>query len=316
MPSLTQLEYLVAVDQHRHFGKAANACNISQPTLSMQLQKLEDEYGITLFDRSKQPVVPTPEGIPVIEQAKIVLREVGKLGYLAKNESREPSGEFKLGLIPTLAPYLLPLFLGSFAETYPKVRLIIEEMTTENIILALGQDRLDAGLLATPLGVSSLREKPLFYEPFYLYVSPSHPLYKAKSSIKEEDLDGKDVWLLNEGHCLRDQVLRVCSLKSGPGVFTNVQFESGNLETLIHLVTHGHGYTFLPYLAMQTLRDPTRKRLIRSFSAPAPSREISLVYHRDQYKQAVLSALSEEILRHLPKELPLQKTKKIDVIPI
>lgn len=314
MATLTQLEYLVAVDRLRHFGKAAKACHVSQPTLSMQLQKLEEEYGITFFDRSKQPILATPEGAAIIEQAKTVIREMSRLEHLARNRSSEPAGEFRLALIPTVAPYLLPLFLGAFARKYPGVKLLIEELTTENIIAALDDDRLDAGILATPLHVDTLVERPLFYEPFWLYVSEDHELAKRRE-VSESHLDAKDIWLLAEGHCLRNQIVRVCSLRGKPGIFPNVRFESGSLETVIHLVEQGHGYTLLPDLATRSIQRHRRK-FLKPFADPVPSREVSLVYRRTQYKVPILEALAEEIKRDLPAELPREKSKKIEVVRI
>ena len=314
MATLTQLEYLVAVDRLRHFGKAAKACHVSQPTLSMQLQKLEEEYGMTFFDRSKQPILPTQEGLAVIEQAKSVLREVGKLDHICRNRKNEPSGDFRLALIPTIAPYLLPLFLGAFADAYPEVKLSIEEMTTENIIQALEQDRIDAGILATPLQIESLVEKPLYYEPFSLYVSEKHPLSRL-DTINEEKLDAKDLWLLSEGHCLRNQIVRICSLRGKTGIFPNVKFESGSLETVIHLVEQGHGYTLLPLLATRSLAR-TRREQLKPFSKPVPSREVSLVYRRTQYKQPILEALAAQVQAALPDDLPKEKLKGIEVVRI
>ena len=314
MASLTQLEYLIAVDRFRHFGKAAKACHVSQPTLSMQLHKLEDEYGVTFFDRSKQPILPTPEGEAIIQQARTILREFGKLEFLCKARQAEPMGEFRLALIPTVAPYLLPVFLGEFAKAYPAVKLLIEEMTTENVIQALEDDRIDAGILATPLHVESLVETPLYYEPFFLYVSARHPL-SARSEVDAEQLDAKDIWLLAEGHCLRNQILRVCSLRGKPGIFQNVRFESGSLETVMHLVEQGHGYTLLPDLATRTL-PRHRKEMLRPFTRPVPSREVSLVFRRTQYKRPILDALAKEIQKKLPADLPRVKSREIEVVRI
>lgn len=314
MATLTQLEYLVAVDRFRHFGKAAKACHVSQPTLSMQLQKLEEEYGLTFFDRSKQPILPTQEGLPVIEQAKTILREVGKLDHLCRNRTNEPTGDFRLALIPTIAPYLMPLFLGAFATRFPEVKLSIEEMTTDNIIQALEQDRIDAGILVTPLSIDSLVEKPLYYEPFELYVSEGHALAKYEV-VNEEKLDAKDVWLLTEGHCLRNQIVRVCSLRGKTGIFPNVKFESGSLETVMHLVEQGHGYTLLPQLATRTLSKSQRENL-RNFARPVPSREVSLVFRRTQYKQPILEALASQVQAAVPPELPRERQKGIEVVKI
>lgn len=316
MPSLTQLEYLVAVDRFRHFGKAAKSCHVSQPTLSMQLHKLEEEYGVVFFDRSKQPILPTEEGQTLIEQAKAVLREVGKLDYLSHNRDKEPSGEFRLSLIPTIAPYLLPVFLGAFARAYPKVRITIEEMTTENTLEALENDRIDAGLLATPLNVPTLVELPLYYEPFWLYLSEGHPLTRLKE-VSEEDLGAtRDIWLLSEGHCLRNQIVRVCSLRGKPGIFPNLRFESGSLDTVVRLVDQGHGYTLLPDLAVRMLPKPSRSARVRPFAKPVPSREVSLVYRRSQYKQPILDALAAEIQKALPSDLPRKRSREISVVKI
>jgi LysR family hydrogen peroxide-inducible transcriptional activator len=281
----------------------------------MQLRKLEDEYGITFFDRSKQPILPLPKAVPIIEQAKVILSGVRRLDHLCKHHDKATSGEFRLATIPTVAPYLLPLFLGSFAKKYPKVLLHIEEMTTDLIREALENEKIDAGILATPLGNPSFTERPLYYEPFYLLVSPGHPLAE-KEKIREEDLDGSDIWLLREGHCFRNQIVRVCSLKKKTGVFPNVQFESGNLETLIQLVAEGHGYTLLPHLATKGMPPGERKKLLRPFVRPQPTREISLVYRRTQYKVAILNALASEIEERIPEELPRERTQGLDVVKI
>ncbi len=313
MATLTQLEYLVAVDRLRHFGKAAKACHVSQPTLSMQIQKLEDEYGITFFDRSKQPILPTPEGKEVIEQARAVLREAEKLEYLGRNRDKGLSGDFRLALIPTIAPYLIPLFLGAFAKRYPRVKLYLEEMTTETLLEALERDRVDAGILATPLHLDNVIERPLYYEPFWLYASDGHPLSKLEQ-VNEDKLDAKDIWLLSEGHCLRNQIVRVCSLRGKPGLFPNVRFESGSLETLIHLVEQGHGYTLLPDLAARLLQRSRKGAVLRRFTKPVPSREVSLAYRRTQFRLPVIEALIAEIRSSLPSDLPKERSRGIEVV--
>ncbi len=314
MPTLTQIKYLLAVERWRHFGKAAEACHVSQPTLSMQLQKFEEEYNISFFDRSKQPILPTREAEALIAQAKIVMREAEKLDDLCRNRSQEPMGDFRLALIPTIAPYLLPYFLSAFTAKYPKVNLYIEEMVTEQMIEALESDHLDAGILATPLGKKSLTEQPLFYEPFWLYVHRQHPLAQ-KAKISQEMLEPQDIWLLSEGHCLRNQIVEICALRSQPEKFPNLRLESGSLETIVHLIDKGSGYTLLPHLATQFIR-PQGKALVKALTKPIPSREVSLVYRRSQHKRLILEALAQMIQQSLPKDLPREKGSSLEVVGI
>jgi LysR family hydrogen peroxide-inducible transcriptional activator len=314
MASLTQLEYLVAVEKHRHFGKAAKACAVSQPTLSMQIQKLEEEYGITFFDRSKQPILLNPEALALIEQAKVILREFGKLEHMTLDSAEELSGEFKVGIIPTVAPYLLPRFLESFATTYPRVELRIRELTTPQIVDALDRDEIDAGIMATPMDIPTLDERPLYYEPFYVYSSKTHPLSKLKA-ITEEDLTTNGIWLLTEGHCLRSQILKLCATRKTTGVFKNVSLESGSMDMLIELIDAGHGFTLLP--AMATHRIPKENRAqLKEIKSPIPTREISLVYRRSQYKQNLLKAMSESIRAHLPKEVFSKRNAGLEIIQL
>jgi len=314
MATLTQLEYLVAVDKYRHFGKAAQACHVSQPTLSMQLHKMEEEYGVTFFDRSKQPILPNPEAADLIEQAKTVLREYEKLKHLSVDQGGEPSGEFRLGVIPTVAPYLLPKFVGIFADRYAKVNLSIREMTTSQIIEALDRDEIDAGILATPLNVIALDERPLYYEPFWVYTSPTHPIAKMKS-VSEDDLTANGIWLLSEGHCLRNQVVKLCSARKTSAVFKNVSFESGSIETIIQLVEQGYGYTLLPALATERLIQDKHPGL-KEIKSPIPTREISLVYRRTQYKQTILKKLNETIKTNLPKSVFAKRMPNMSIIQV
>ncbi len=314
MATLTQLEYLVSVDKHRHFGKAAKACNISQPTLSMQLQKMEEEYKIVFFDRSKQPILPNPEALPLIEQAKTILREYEKLKHLTVDSSGEPSGDFRIGVIPTVAPYLLPKFIGDFANQYTKVNLSVRELTTNQIIEALDRDEIDAGILATPLNILSLDERPLYYEPFMVYTAATHPLAKLKN-VSEDDLTANGIWLLSEGHCLRNQVIKLCSTRKTSAVFKNVSFESGSMETIIQLVKQGHGYTLIPAMASEKLSAEHAKGL-KEIRSPIPTREISIVFRRTQYKQNIIHALMMCVKSHLPKEVFQKRTQGMSVIQI
>ena len=313
--TLTQLEYVVAVDKHRHFGKAAKACFVTQPTLSMQLQKLEQDLDLIIFDRSKNPIVPTLEGEGIIKQAKIVIREHARIMDIVRSGKEHISGHFKLGVIPTLAPYILPLFLTRFCSKFPGVRLIVEECKTEDIVKYLEDDSLDAGLLVTPLHEDSLIERVLFYEPFYLFAGPNHPIL-GKKKIKQDELNLDELWLLNKGNCFRDQVLNICTeTTSGQVENERVKFESGNFETLKNMVLAGSGYTILPHLAVKQL-SAQRKKLVREFATPVPTREISLVHGRSFQKERIIEALEKEIISIVPKELKCLKRSSLDIVEI
>lgn len=300
--SIQQLEYVLAIDKYRHFSKAANACFVTQPTLSMQVQKLEEELGITIFDRSKNPIIPTLEGEAVIRQAKIVLKENKKLQDVIKECKANICGNFKLGVIPTLSPYIIPLFANNFAKKYPQINLIIEECKTEDIIKLLDEDELDAGLLVTPLHIESIIERVLYYEPFYLFVSEDNQLSK-KELIHESELELRDIWLLNKGNCFRDQVLNICSEKKKElELEDNLKFESGNFETLKNMVLTCSGYTILPYMAVKQLAKEHQK-YVREFCNPIPTREIALVHSRHFLKERIIKALEKEIKLAIPEKL-------------
>lgn len=308
--TLTQLSYISAVAQCRNFGKAAKSCFVSQPTLSMQIQKLEEELEVILFDRSKKPVEPTAMGQKIIEQTQVVLQEALRIEELIKAEKGEISGSFKLGIIPTLTPYLLPLFLEKFTTNYPSVKLIVEELQTQQIIHQLKEDIIDAGILVTPLHIQGIIEQPIFNEPFLAYLSPSHPLLSL-DTISEKDLSLDDIWLLNEGHCFRDQAIEVCKkIRGNNPQRKNLVFESGNLETLKRLVDQKFGYTLLPWLATMGMPAAEKKKRIRVFKAPIPIREVSVVYSRSFLKKSIIEALYKEIVSSLPKELNNSKTRE------
>ncbi|MBW1685666.1 MAG: LysR family transcriptional regulator [Deltaproteobacteria bacterium] len=313
--TLTQLEYVLAVNRYRHFGNAAKACFVTQPTLSMQVQKLEDELGIILFDRSKSPILPTSEGELIIEQAKTVVREQKRIFDLVQRAKDELAGDFRLAVIPTLSTYILPLFLKSFVAKYPNVNLIIDEYKTEEIVAQLAADEIDAGLLVTPLHDASLIERVLYYEPFYLFVAPGHPLGKKKK-IRQDDLKLEEIWLLNKGNCFRDQMLNICSEgKDEQEVVGNIRFESGNLETLKNMVLTSSGYTILPHLAVGQL-SAERRKLVREFRSPVPTREVSIVYGRRVLRERVIDALQEEVLKALPGELRALDRRNVEVVEI
>jgi LysR family hydrogen peroxide-inducible transcriptional activator len=313
--TLTQLEYILAVNKFRHFGKAAKSCFVTQPTLSMQLQKLEEELGVVIFDRSRSPVLPTTEGKLIIDQARVVIREEKRLLDLVQRSKDELAGEFRLAVIPTLSTYILPLFLQDFVDKFPNLHLVLEETKTEEIIGMLQEDEIDAGLLVTPLNDESLVERVLFYEPFYLFVAPEHPLAKRKK-IREDDLDLREIWLLNKGNCFRDQVLNICSEEGEEEeIGGSIRFESGNLETLKNMVLTSSGYTVLPHLAVNQL-STQKRRLIREFHPPVPTREVSLVYARSVLKERVIDALEASILEKLPRELESIDPRDVEVVEI
>ena len=315
MPTITQLEYLVAVEQEGHFGKAAELCHVSQPSLSTQIQKVEEELGVVIFDRSMKPILTTEVGKEVLAQAHNVLREHKKVFDIANQGVLEPKGDFHLGVIPTLSPYVIPLFIEEFSESFPKVNLKINEFKTEDIVKHLLNDKLDAGLLVTPLGNDRLIERHLFFEPFYAYVAPSHPLANRKL-ISESDLSSENLWLLEEGHCFRDQVLKICSLERKRSILDNVEFAGGNLETLKNIIKRGTGYTLLPELAAAELNEEEKNTYLKKFKKPVPTREVSLIYSRSFLKESIIESLEKIIIENLPKSVRSLKRQDIDVIDV
>ena len=293
--NLQQLEYIVAVDTLRHFSSAAAKCNVTQPTLSMMIQKLEEELEVKIFDRSKQPVQTTEIGQTVVDQARMILGEAGNLKKLVAQQKGAISGDLRIGIIPTLAPYLLPLFLSRFLKDYPLLKLKISELTTDEIVAKLNGRQLDVGILATPLKIPSIQELPLFYEQFVVYASQNEKKIMKKKYLLADDIDVNRLWLLEEGHCLRSQVVNLCELKRKETLLQNLDYEAGSIETLRKMVDMNSGITILPELA---LRDLTKLQLenIRYFKSPAPVREISIVTYRYFVKSHLIEALKKEIL--------------------
>lgn len=299
--TLTQLKYIVAVDNQSNFASAAATCFVTQPTLSMQIQKLEEELDVIIFDRSKQPVTATDIGRKIIDQARTILRESFRIEDIIKSEKKTISGNFRLGIIPTVAPYLMPLFIESFVNKYDGLNLIIDEIQTNEIIAKLKKDELDAAILATPLSVPEFREVPLYYEPFVGYVSKGHKLYQ-KNRIQSAELDLEDLWLLKEGHCFRDQVMKICSSYiSGNNENIKLKFDGGTLDTLMKLVEHNFGMTLVPYLLSEELKKGDQNKYLREFEPPVPKREISVVFQRAYLKKQIIEALIEEIKKSLPE---------------
>jgi LysR family hydrogen peroxide-inducible transcriptional activator len=297
--TLAQLTYIVAVATHRHFVRAAAECGVTQPTLSMQISKLERELGVQIFDRSKQPVEPTDLGRQLVDQARLILREADRLYELIDEARGEVSGELRIGVIPTLAPYILPRFVTAFISRYPAASLVVEEVQTERLVDLLRSGQLDAGLVASAIELRGIEERPLFEEPFVAYISERHPLFE-RSELRVEDLRLDDLWLLNEGHCFRDQVIQLCREVGRPGASGRpLHFESGNLETLKRLVESSGGVTLLPHLAVVDLRGEEGGR-VRTFADPPPSRWVRLIRGKTYLKQALIEAFVGEMLDSIP----------------
>jgi LysR family transcriptional regulator, hydrogen peroxide-inducible genes activator len=309
--NLQQLEYIVAVDKHRHFLRAANECCITQATLSMMIKKLEEELEIIIFDRSKQPVVPTETGKEIITQAKVILKETAYIKQLAHDTKLEVKGQIRIGIIPTLAPYLLPLFLYSLLKNNPQLKVKVSELNTDQIVDQLEKDHLDVGILATPINIEGIKEYPLFYEKLVVFVSDKETILKKKFLLPEE-IDVNRLWLLEEGHCLRSQMMNLCELRKKNTDFGNLEYEAGSIESLLKIVEMNNGITVVPELAVINF-DEKQKTQIREFKAPVPVREISLVTYRHFVKTKLLEVLAQEIKTGVEAFIPQPSGKQFVV---
>ncbi len=305
--TLTQLEYIVALDTYRHFVQASEKCFVTQPTLSMQIQKLEEELGVKIFDRTKQPVIPTEIGTQLVAQARVILREAARIPQIIDDQKGTMTGELRIGIIPTLAPYLLPPLFKQMSEKYPQLHLIIKETITEEVLSELKSNRLDCGIVVTPLEDSSIKEDVLFYEELFLYVSKKNALYDKKY-VLASDIDPDQLWLLEEGHCFRSQILNLCELRKRSDF--HFKYETGNIETLKRMVDKSDGMTILPELAVMEF-SKTQMKLVKRLKEPSPAREVSLVTHRDHIKTKHLRTLKEEILSIVPKQMQKLHNKKV-----
>lgn len=297
--TIQQLEYIVAVDQFRHFGRAAESCRVTQPTLSAMIQKLEDELEVKLFDRSIQPVCPTPIGEKVLLQARMILAKASQVRDIISEERQILSGIFRLGVLPTIAPYLLPRFFPQLMEQYPDLDIRVSEMKTQDIQIALRSGELDAAIIASSLDDAELKEEILFYEQFYGYVSTKETLYK-KDLIRTSDITGERLWLLDEGHCFRDQLIRFCQMDAVK--INQVAYRLGSLETFMHMVENGKGVTFIPELAVNQLSEE-RRELVRPFAIPRPTRSIVLITGKDFIRNCLLQVLKDAIKQSIPQEM-------------
>lgn len=301
MVTLVQLEYIVAVDTYRHFAQAASHCFVTQPTLSMQIKKMEDDLGVVIFDRTRQPVIPTDIGAEIIAQARRALAEARRIDETVKKHKQEISGELRIGIIPTLGPYLLPLFAGAFKKQYPQVHLFIEESITEHIAEKLKKEQLDAGIFVTPYEDRALLEVPLFYEEMMVYAHKDHPILQ-QPTVSITDMATPDIWLLSDGHCFRNQVINLCGLRPGSRQELPFDLEGGSLETLMRIIRREGGYTIVPELALLDLAEPETKRF-RPFTGSKPLREVSVCYSRNYVKERLLRLLTEVIVKNIPPHM-------------
>lgn len=290
--TITQLQYVLAVAEHRNFTQAAEKCFVTQPTLSMQIQKVEEELGVLIFDRSKKPVQLTPIGEKIAEQAKNIVNESTRMKDIVDQQKGYIGGAFKLGIIPTVMPTLLPMFLVNFIRKYPKVQLILEELNTDELLVKLKNGHLDAAIAATPLEDDKIEEAVLYYEPFVAYV-PEHHSLAAASEIDIQDVNPDEILLLKDGHCFREGILNLCKRADLRGN-DHFQLSSGSFETLIRLADEGLGMTLLPHLHTLELT-PTRKQNLRPFKDPQPAREVSLIYAKSALKNHIIAALHQTI---------------------
>ncbi|WP_310554579.1 LysR substrate-binding domain-containing protein [Flavobacterium sp.] len=286
--TITQLQYVLAVAEHKNFTLAAEKCFVTQPTLSMQIQKVEEELSILIFDRSKKPIQLTEIGHKIVAQAKNIVNEADRMQDIVDLQKGFIGGEFKLGIIPTIMPTLLPMFLSNFIHKYPKVTLIIEELNTTEIVKRLKNGQLDAAIAATPLDDEKIKEVVLYFEPFMVY-APDYHLLSKKKEIEVSDLNVDEILMLQDGHCFRDGILNLCKNNSIPN-HTKFKIESGSFETLIKLADEGLGITLLPYLHTLDLKEKDKLKL-RHFVEPKPAREISLIFPKNELKIHIIEAL-------------------------
>ncbi|AUC80922.1 hydrogen peroxide-inducible genes activator [Lacinutrix sp. Bg11-31] len=310
--TITQLTYVLAVAEHQNFTRAAQKCFVTQPTLSMQIQKLEDQLNILIFDRSKKPIELTDVGRKIVNQAKNIVNESNRIQDIVDQQKGFIGGEFKLGIIPTVMPTLLPMFLKTFIKKYPKVKLKIEELTTEEIITRINDGHLDAAIAATPLENDSIKERVLYFEPFMAYIPQGHRL-SSKKTISTEDLDIEDMLLLEDGHCFRDGVINLCRVFKDQND-ESFQLESGSIETLIKLSNEGLGMTLLPYLHTLDINEKTRNNL-KEFNAPSPAREVSIIYHKSELKMQIIEALQDVISGIIRGAIAFQNVQIISPLP-
>ncbi len=299
--TLVQLEYVIAVDNYRHFISAADHCNVTQPTLSMQIKKLEEELGVIIFDRNAKPVEPTDIGVEIIKQARVIIDNAQKINELITHNRTDISGDLRIGIIPTIASYLVPLFLPAMVEKYKQLNVFVEELMTHQVVEKMRKGQIDIGIIATPLNEDGIDEQVVYYEPFMLYVAENHQLYQH-DKISTRDLNTDEMWLLTDGHCFRNHVVNLCGNKESYPKQLKFAYKTGSLEVLMRFVDQHFGYTLLPYLATLNIGSDKIKKL-KAFKEPVPKREIGLIYPKGYAKSKIIEAIVSEIRGHIPREL-------------
>lgn len=301
MISLIQMEYIIAVDKYRHFVTAAEKSFVTQPTLSMQIKKLEDDLGVIIFDRSKQPIIPTELGEKIIEQARRTVNESKKIKDIVDEHQGTIRGSLNIGIIPSLAPYLLPLFIGDFIRKYPDVLVNVIEQLSEDILSNLKSDKIDVGILVTPVAEKGIAEEPLFYEEMLIYANKNHEI-ASKEELAPAELSSPDMWLLSNGHCFRSQVVNLCNYKEKVSNNNHFHYESGSLETIKKMVEKEGGFSLIPELAINR-EDTNEEIILRKFKSSTPLREVSFVYSRNYAKRRLLDLLKQEIIKSVPEKM-------------
>ncbi|MEQ1732058.1 MAG: LysR substrate-binding domain-containing protein [Bacteroidia bacterium] len=306
--NLQQLQYIVALHKLKSFSKAADACFITQATLSTMVKKLEEELDIVIFDRKTSPIITTDSGLEVIEEAKKILLHAENLKQMASVLTRKIEGELRIGIIPTVASGVLYRIVPHLMAKYPKLKLFISEITTKNIIQQLKTGELDVGIVSTPLNNTDIEEELLYYEKLMVYGNKTI----NKKYILPKDIATQKIWLLEEGNCLRNQVMNVCALNAKK-LNNNLHFEPNSFETLISFVDKLNGLTLIPELYYMGLSADKKAKVI-DFKAPVPVREISIIYHRPYAKQRLINVLTTEIKEIITPLLQTSKLKNKDMI--
>lgn len=304
--TIQQMEYIIAVNKYRHFVTASEKCGVTQPTLSTMIQRLEEELGTKIFDRSKHPVEPTPIGMRIIRQAELSLAEIRKIPEMVLSETETLSGLLRIGIIPTLAPYLLPDFIRLFEEHYPQVELTIAEMRTATLINETLNGSIDIMIAVTPLNNPDLYEIPLYYEKFVAYFSPDSPAQKEQFSA--DKMPEEQLWVLQEGHCMRNQTFNFCQKFSS----YHKTYEAGSIDTLIRIVDKNGGYSVIPELHVPFLSDK-QKQNIRPIGDPPAVREISLIIRKDFIRERLLNAVADTIKKIIPESMWDDRMKKFAI---